>query len=286
MWKWFCRSEGWFPFILRLIVFYLVVEVARKYFQPIILELFHANPLKNMTGIIEDQFLRSASGRIFRGLWTVCIYVIWIKTIEKSRLIPNVLFPQNSKIIGYVKGIGIGLFIIIPMYFFILFSGAISVHGIQMSYSWILVDLIMVWVLSTFGVIHEELMCRGYYLESLSFRFGPNIGCILQGIFFGLMHWGGRGVEALHPSYMIGWLIAGWFLGYVYLYYKNIYTCFAVHTVIHLNNLLYSDKIFNINIDWDSYIFSINNTVPGVLLIGCGLVIYFIRFQHKQSLNV
>ena len=72
----------------------------------------------------------------------------------------------------------------------------------------------------------EELICRSFLLPTVAYRFNIITGLIVSSIFFGLMHWSNDHVSVLS---IINLVLAGFFLGIIYLRYRSIWAAIGLH---------------------------------------------------------
>lgn len=87
-----------------------------------------------------------------------------------------------------------------------------------------------VWALLSTVVLaplFEELLCRGFVLESLKARYGVIMAWLASSIFFAVIH--------LHPVMVINALVLGMLLGYIYLRGESLLGPLLLHA---FNNLL------------------------------------------------
>ena len=72
----------------------------------------------------------------------------------------------------------------------------------------------------------EELVCRSFLLSTVAHRFNILIGLVVSSIFFGLMHWSNDHMSIL---IIINLVLAGFFLGMMYLRYRSIWAATGLH---------------------------------------------------------
>jgi hypothetical protein len=77
------------------------------------------------------------------------------------------------------------------------------------------------------GVVHEELLFRGYILPRVDRHTGPAVGILISAVLFTLMHIPFKGAGFMTVS----WLLGGLLYGYLYLKSGSLLVTIATHAI-------------------------------------------------------
>lgn len=80
----------------------------------------------------------------------------------------------------------------------------------------------------------EESLYRGYALPRLVARFGPAVGIVINGLFFGLLHWAGGFWYILLTG-----IVAGGAFAALYQWRRTVITPFAAHLALNIVEFLF-----------------------------------------------
>jgi membrane protease YdiL (CAAX protease family) len=246
----------------------------------------HFFSLHFLAPYVESQFLNSGIKRFEIFLLTLSIFWLWIHWVDRST--KNFLCIKKGSIQSYTIGFLLVAGVLLVSYYLNITVGLLSVNKFIASPTRFLIDVIFVFVFSTFTSFSEELVFRGYIFEKLRMLTTPQLANIIQALLFGLIHYPN------HPGVMIVLLtaIAGMIFGYAYLIFGNIYVSIGMHTAIHLINLLYSQHLWLIHDNASLqakpifHLFSADFGLfgfIGLLFLLIGLTFYYVSKVKLQS---
>lgn len=90
--------------------------------------------------------------------------------------------------------------------------------------------LLLIGILGEFGVLHEEVLSRGYFLALLQRRYGVGWAIFLSAILFSLTHIFFKGVDFM----LVGHFLVGIAFGYLYIKTGSLWTSIIVHAFHNL----------------------------------------------------
>lgn len=121
-----------------------------------------------------------------------------------------------------------------------------------------------------FSPIVEELLCRGIMINELNKKFSKKQSIIISSCIFGIMHFMTGGVVLV-----IGAIIMGIILGYVYNNTKSLCRTIFVHCVANFSDIIF---LFIVKLSDKFTIFSILITISLIFV----LLLYFKNIESKD----
>lgn len=166
----------------------------------------------------------------------ILIY-LYVTKLEK-RSLRSIGFAKENAISSVLKGLLIGLLLILAIVIIGVLFGQFKYNGIDFSTCLILIIYFIGYGVQSFG---EEIYCRGWALTYFAKRHGIIFAILASNIVFILPHLGNDGfnIMSIVNIFLIGTLFA-----MIFLKYDNIWICGGIHTA--WNFLL--GPIFGLNV--------------------------------------
>lgn len=225
------NSKG-FNFFIEVLIFLLVFFITSLselvLLIPGILYLVfgtgtQVNELHNSTDNSPSWFLLL---QIFAKLTPLILLLIYCTKIEK-RKITTIGFTKTKIFPEYLKGMLIGLLMFGSSLLLAVVTGATEFIGVTFSLSLLPVLLLFLAAFMIQGA-EEEIMCRGYFMVSVSRRSPVIAGVLVNSIGFGLIHLG-------NPEFglipFINIVLFGLFMSLYFIRRGNLWGVCAIHSV-------------------------------------------------------
>ncbi len=187
--------------------------------------LLHALEIGASEGVMDTGFMDPYST-------LVNPYIpLLVSSILAVFIVHKVIFQRDLSFSGFSShrifsefGIGVGWSAVaIGIGFCILLMiNMLDIIKIDWNVSLFLGFLVLFIIQSAF----EEVVCRSFLLSTVAYRFNVVIGLVVSSIFFGLMHWSNDHMSILG---IINLVLAGFFLGIIYLRYRSIWAATGLH---------------------------------------------------------
>lgn len=143
--------------------------------------------------------------------------------VEKRR--PETLgFVKKNALKGYLVGVLIGFLFITSIYIINLATSSIDTHLSISTVKWWYIILSLVGFF--FQGLMEEVVCRGFIMNSIASKIGVLAGIIINSIIFSLMHGFNDGYSLLAA---INLFLAGVFFSVIFYYTDSIFVVGAIH---------------------------------------------------------
>jgi len=150
------------------------------------------------------------------------VLVIWLfLKITGDKLIDLGFHPVHFKK-RFLSGFLLGAFIMIAGFLILYFSGEIKIIKIDFKP----VELIYTILLFFIVAVMEELLVRGYILNTLMQSLNKYWALLISAVIFAALHLANPNLNSLG---FINLILAGFFLGIVYIYTKNLWFPIALH---------------------------------------------------------
>lgn len=155
----------------------------------------------------------------------IILVILYVKLIEK-RTISSLGITKNNIAKNYSIGLLIGLVMICSTFIINLSLSSISLSMNPDGINWLFV------LLAIFGYLiqgfNEELICRGFLMNSVASRKGPVVGIISNSVFFSLLHLLNPDVTVLS---FINILLFGLVFSLIFYKTNNIWIVGAIHSI-------------------------------------------------------
>lgn len=149
------------------------------------------------------------------------IIAIYRKFIDKESFF-EMGFSTKNRLFDLLLGIGTGIILISIGFVFLISIGNLEVIDIDFNTKWFFGSMILMILVS----IHEEVIVRGYLLNSLMSVSNKYFAITLSSVLFGAMHLLNPNISALS---FINIVLAGFLLGISYLHSKNLWFPMGLH---------------------------------------------------------
>ncbi|MFR1819935.1 MAG: lysostaphin resistance A-like protein [Lactococcus petauri] len=208
----------------------LLTKQQRRGFVPftVFLGILIVPILQSLTHLVTEKISNAGWAEIYDNTSTfvlIIFIIIYCKLIEGRN--PNSLgFIQKNLWKNYGIGLLIGFFFITTVLFLNLITGSVNIYINFGSIKWWFI--IFSFLGFMFQGMMEEVVCRGFIMNSISSRYGVNAGIIINSLIFMILH-------GLNPGFgpLAGFnlFLAGILFSIVFYYTNNIYVVAAIHTI-------------------------------------------------------
>lgn len=179
--------------------------------------------------MIPSSFLNNGGAKevyiLFSNGFVILALLVFIHFFEKRSLY-SVGLKKNNFFISLLKGGGFGFLLIFSVFLINLFTGSISTSINLGSLSWIY--FITAFLGYFFQGTMEELVCRGFIMNSLSARYNVWIGILVNTLIFAGLHGFSDNVTLLA---MFNLVLAGLLLSFIFYLTDNILLVGAFHAI-------------------------------------------------------
>lgn len=219
---------------------------------------------------------------LFATAATTAVCLFYCKHKEK-REISSMGFRKNNALIEYLVGafIGIGIFSIAVG--ICVVTGALSFDGVSANINWGFLILFFVGFL--LQGMSEEVVCRGYFMISLSRSIPVAAAVAVSSIAFACMHLGNNGIA---PLAFVNLILFGVFAAVYMLKRGNIWGVCAIHSLwnfvqgnlygISVSGMSKMETIFNMSSVsskelWNGGEFGLEGGLAVTIVLTAGIVI-------------
>ncbi len=165
---------------------------------------------------------------LFSNAGIILVTLLFCKLIQK-RKVTTVGFQKPDMWKEYLTGMGIGFGIFTAAVLLCVITGSLKIQGMAPSFS------IGIFVLFLLGYlvqgIAEEVLCRGYFLVSVSRRYPLAVGIIANAVLFAALHLLNNGITVLA---FINLVLFGVFASVYFVKRGNIWGVGALHSIWNL----------------------------------------------------
>ena len=164
---------------------------------------------------------------LFQDIVPIILVIFYCKFIEK-RTLPSLGITQKNIVKNYGIGLLLGSIMIYSTFAINLILGSIFVTSNPEGTSWLFITLAL------FGYLvqgfNEELICRGFLMNSISARKGPMAGIILNSLFFAALHLLNSGTTALS---FINIFLVGMAFSLIFYKTNSLWVVVAMHSILN-----------------------------------------------------
>jgi len=158
---------------------------------------------------------------IFNILSSVAVVSLYLKLIHKTS-IKNIGFNLKNRSHDLFLGLALGFILIAIGFLGLILSKNIDIADINFNLKSVFFGFIIMILVS----IHEEIITRGYLLNTLNQNSNRIIALLLSSSYFALMHIFNSNIDIIP---LINIFLAGILLGVPYIYTKNLAFPLAFH---------------------------------------------------------
>lgn len=149
------------------------------------------------------------------------LITVYRKHIDKDSFF-NMGFSFKNRLFDLLLGIATGIVLISIGFVFLIAVGNLEVVGINFNTKWFFGSMTLMILVS----LHEEVIVRGYLLNSLMSVSNKYFALALSSILFGAMHLFNPNISTVS---FINIVLAGFLLGISYLHSKNLWFPMGLH---------------------------------------------------------
>ncbi|MEF9958754.1 MAG: type II CAAX endopeptidase family protein [Niameybacter sp.] len=167
--------------------------------------------------------------------------LLYVALVEKRR-VETVGFFKQGCVGSYLKGMAIAILGLVAIVSILQFQGEITLIASipQLGKEGLIVGVLILtaWIIQGAA---EEVLVRGYMLQSIATKYGLYKGIIFSSIVFALLHLGNSGVTAIS---LINILLCGLMLALLVLKEENLWAACGFHTAWNL----FQGNVFGISV--------------------------------------
>jgi len=164
--------------------------------------------------------------QIFAKLTPMILLIIYCRKIEKRKL--STAGITKKKIMPeYLRGLIIGFILFGSSLLLAVITGATEFKGVSFSLSALPMLLLFLIAFIIQGA-EEEIMCRGYFMVSVSRKSPVIAGVLANSVVFGLIHLGNPGFDLIP---LINIILFGLFMSVYFIRRGNLWGACAVHSI-------------------------------------------------------
>lgn len=165
---------------------------------------------------------------LFSNIGIILVTLLFCKLIQK-RKVTTVGFQKPGLWKEYLRGMGVGFVIFSVAVLLCVVTGSLKLQGLSATFS------IGVFVMFLLGYMvqgmAEEVLCRGYFLVSVSRRYPLAVGIAANSVFFAALHLLNNGISVLA---FINLALFGIFASVYFVKRGNIWGVGALHSIWNL----------------------------------------------------
>lgn len=165
---------------------------------------------------------------LFANAGIILVTLLFCKLIQK-RKVTTVGFQKPGLWKEYLSGMGVGFVIFSVAVLICVVTGSLKIQGLSATFS------IGVFVMFLLGYMiqgmAEEVMCRGYFLVSVSRRYPLAVGIAANSVLFAALHLLNNGISVLA---FINLVLFGIFASVYFVKRGNIWGVGALHSIWNL----------------------------------------------------
>ena len=162
---------------------------------------------------------------LFLTVIATILCIVYCRFIEKRKL-SSMGFRKNKFLLEYLVGalVGIGLFSLCVG--ICLVTGALRFDGVSKNINWLVLGMFFAGFLVQ--GMSEEVLCRGYFMVSMSRRIPVAAALIISSVMFAALHLANNGIA---PLAFVNLVLFGVFAGVYILKRGNIWGACAMHSL-------------------------------------------------------
>lgn len=149
------------------------------------------------------------------------LIAIYRKYIDKESFF-EMGFSTKNRLFDLLLGIGVGVILISIGFIFLIVNGNLEVVDVKLDPEWFIGSMVLMALVS----LHEEVIVRGYLLNSLMGVSNKYIAITISSVLFGAMHLMNPNISTIS---FINIVLAGFLLGISYLHSKNLWFPIGLH---------------------------------------------------------
>lgn len=165
---------------------------------------------------------------LFANVGIILVTLLFCKLLQK-RKVTTVGFQKPGMWKEYLSGMGIGFAIFSLAVLICVVTGSLKIQGLSATFS------IGIFILFLLGYLiqgmAEEVMCRGYFLVSVSRRYPLAVGIVANAVLFASLHLLNSGISVLA---FINLILFGVFASIYFIKRGNIWGVGALHSIWNL----------------------------------------------------
>lgn len=187
----------------------------------------------DMQGIMTASAALAASDAmvvimLFANAGMILVALLFCKLIQKRKM-TTVGFQKPGMWKEYLGGLGVGFVIFTVAVLLCVVTGSLKLQGLSSTFS------IGIFVLFLLGYLiqgmAEEVLCRGYFLVSVSRRYPLAVGILANSVVFAALHLLNNGITVLA---FINLVLFGVFASVYFIKRGNIWGVGALHSIWNL----------------------------------------------------
>lgn len=180
-----------------------------------------------ITELMEDSPDLIMIAQLLSTVLTAVIVILYCKLIER-RSFYSMGFVKKNAVPSYLIGLAAGFAMFSATLLISYLAGAVKYVGTDMYNVGIYVLYCVGWI---FQGAEEEIVCRGYFMPSLSIKMPLWAAVLISSLFFSLMHLFNTGFNLI---VLVNLTLTGIMFAVFAIRFDNLWVCCAIHSIWNL----------------------------------------------------
>lgn len=257
--------------ILCFIVVFIVINLLESI--PLIILMFR--DIFNIGSDITPEIITSIMNKyqhptgnilivmLFTTIFSIIVSIIYCKFIEKRSLASMGIVKKHA-VKNYIFGLFIGFILFTAIVALNITFGAMKFDGINSN---IIVGIVIVYAIG-FAIqgASEEILCRGYLMNSIGGKHSVWLAVIISSLFFAMLHLANPGLTLLAFANLF---LFGLFAAFYIICFDDIWGACAIHSIWNFaQGIIYGISVSGVYNETNSIMFLKN--VEGMSFINGG----------------
>lgn len=165
--------------------------------------------------------------QLISTLLTAVIVIVYCKFVERRSLY-SMGFVKKNAVPSYLIGLAAGFAMFSATLLISYLAGAVKYVGSDMYHVGVYILYCVGWL---FQGAEEEIVCRGYFMPSLSTKMPLWAAVLISSVFFSLMHLFNSGFNLI---VLVNLTLTGIMFAVFAIRFDNLWVCCAIHSIWNL----------------------------------------------------
>lgn len=228
------QPPWWAQILLFVLVFYAAqIPATVLVMASMLVEYFREQNIQGIdTPFNEIVLSADAEGRmivvqLLSTVLTAAAAVLYCKLVER-RSFHSMGFVKKNAVPSYFIGLAVGFAMFSATLLISYLAGAVKYVGTDMNNVVMYIMLCVGWI---FQGAEEEIICRGYFMPSLSTKMPLWAAVLISSLFFSLMHLFNTGFNII---VLVNLTLTGIMFAVFAVRFDNLWVCCAIHSIWNL----------------------------------------------------
>lgn len=165
--------------------------------------------------------------QLISTLLTAAVVILYCKLVER-RSLHSMGFVKKNAVPSYLIGLAVGFAMYSATLLISYIAGAVKYVGSDMYHVGVYILYCVGWL---FQGAEEEIVCRGYFMPSLSTKMPLWAAVLISSLFFSLMHLFNTGFNLI---VLVNLTLTGIMFAVFAIRFDNLWVCCAIHSIWNL----------------------------------------------------